>query len=152
MNNIITRIKDRSYLVTTAVLYAVMTWLFSVSPFGVTQSFPINLVISVNGYAWALLFFFAVVTCVIASVANTGVWQKLALWVSAAVAFGMTMVFAYVAICGQVEAIVPTVVWTFITATHIIMTGYYDPYILRVIEEDVRKIKQDIEEIKRARD
>ena len=148
MNVLATRLQDCSYLVTTAFVYALMAFLFFVAPFGITQVYPISLVLDINGYVWGTMFLMSSVLSILGAILRDSVWQKVALAVAAALAGGMCIVFAWQVYLGQIVAIVPTIVWGYIAVLHTILVQYHDPHVISVIEGDIASIRADLKNLR----
>lgn len=145
------RLRDRSYLATTAGVYLMMAVLFLTHPFGVHHHWPFLLLLSIPLQTWGVLFLIASILAFVGTFKKRSVWQKVALSVAACVAGGLTLVFAWQLALGQIVAIVPTIVWGYITGTHIIMLRYHDPHVINLIQADVDLLKNEIQILKDSR-
>lgn len=145
---LIQRVRDRSYLATTAVVYGLLASLLILFPYGAVAGLPLSLVVSVPTQTWGTMFAAAAVAALVGTLRKSSIWQKIALSVAASLSGGVAIIFAWQVIIGSIMAVVPLIVWGYITITHVIMMKYHDPHIINIIEQDIANIKNELASLK----
>jgi hypothetical protein len=149
---LVQRVRDRSYLATTSLVYGLLALLLLVFPYGAVAGLPLSLVVSVPTQTWGIMFLVAATVALVGTLRKSSIWQKIALSVAATLSGGVTIIFAWQVLVGGVLAAVPLIVWGYITITHLIMLKYHDPHIIKIIENDISYLKSELATLKRAKD
>lgn len=146
---LVQRVRDRSYLATTAVVYGLLSLILLAFPYGAVAGLPLSLVVSVPTQTWGAMFGVAACAALVGTLRKSSIWQKIALSVAASLSGGVAIIFAWQLVIGSVIAVVPLVVWGYITITHVIMMKYHDPHIINIIEQDIANIKNELAALKK---
>lgn len=148
---LVQRVRDRSYLATTSLVYGLLACILILFPYGAVAGLPLSLVVSVPTQTWGVMFGVAAFAALVGTLRKSSIWQKIALSVAASLSGGVAIIFMWQLLIGNVIAVVPLVVWGYITITHVIMMKYHDPHVIRIIEKDIANIKNELAAMKSAK-